>query len=130
MDTKNPTMISFADYVALWTHHEERAAGVREQMIVTLTWLHGLLVTLGTTISLWFLKQPDIVYLKPSIVLAMSIAGLLLAILSIVLVNDFRRHMHNNYNRSKGIREICGTLHATLNQISAKAKEIEGRNEN
>jgi hypothetical protein len=109
--------LSAKEKLDLWTFYEKRAIEIRGQMITTITWLLGLLLSLlGYIFLKIFTEKPEealswLFATKPEKALSgmtlfsLAIFGAFFSFLSLLLLSDFRDHIKRNYDKANKIKK-------------------------
>jgi hypothetical protein len=106
-----------AEYTTLYVHYEERWAEIRGQMISTITILYTVIVPLIGILGSWMFDLSDDV--KHSVALAVAFIGLLLSVLSLFFVLDFKKHMRRSAAMSKRTLLACHGLKDDIEALRA-----------
>jgi hypothetical protein len=86
-----------------WEYFSQHADDIKDRMWSTGTWL----ITLQTALLAYMVSQGFVVFdeptlkiVKPFLTRYASIIGVLLSIYSIIVMSDYIKHIHDNWNRS------------------------------
>ena len=113
-----PHKIDDDDYLDLWKYFQDRADNVKEAMFNSVTWTVGLAAAILGFIFARFVKYSGTATLElnePWFTLVASLVGLVICVYAGILIVESKRHIEDNWERSKNCKEHVDGLDELLN---------------
>ena len=96
------------DYLHLWQYFSDRTDMLKDRLWTMATWLIGLnRAILGFIFGTpWIVLDPAGSTIRaPAFVLALALAGCVLCLYALVLINDYGKHIQRNWDRADVLKE-------------------------
>lgn len=117
------------DYINLWKYFSDRADTIKDKLWTISTWIFAILIAIIGFIvnTIANFESINAFFTSPWLFLVLSLFAVIICIYNFIIIFDYGKHIQNNWDRAKNLKDMITPLHEFLNP--KKSKESDDTND-